>query len=212
MITAQQLRMAKAALNWSFEEWARRTGLSVMGLRKVVSGESKPHASTITKIIRVFEDHGLDFFNGGVRQRQEIIRIYEGDDCYLRVLEEILNEKPKEVLFSGADESRSTSESIARLQEIRKAGISFRNLIKNGDTFIMGDLYEYRWMPDGLFVDGDVKVIYGNTVVYFASWLEMPRVIKITDVNIAEQNIRMFEYLWKMGRTPSKTTSDMLYD
>ena len=212
MISAQQLRMAKAALNWSFEEWADKTGLSVMGLRKLYNGNSKPQKKTLKKITSVFEDHGIEFFGGGVRQRQGILKIYDGADCYLRVLDEIIARKPKQVMFSGADESRSTSDSIKRLSQIRKAGIDFRNLIKSGDTYIMGSLEQYRWMPDGLFVDGDVKVIYDNTVVYFISWLEEKRAITIRDKNIAEENIRMFNYLWDIGQQPQKTTSDIFYD
>jgi transcriptional regulator with XRE-family HTH domain len=212
MITAQQLRMAKAALNWSFEEWAEETGLSLQGLRNLHNGVNKPQETTIEKIIPVFEAHGIEFIDGGVRQKQKIVEVYEGKSCYLRVLDEIIIEKPQEVMFSGADESRSTPESIKRLGEIRRAGIGFRNLIKNGDTYIMGALNEYRWMPDELFVDGDVKVIYGDTVVYFASWLEVPRAIKITDKNIAEENIRMFNHLWDIGQIPQETTSDTFYD
>ncbi len=210
-LTTEQIRMAKAALNWSFDEWADKTGLSKPGLRKLHNGEiKKPHEETANKIFETFEQNGLEFFDGGVKRR-DIVHVYEGDDCYLRILDEIIRVQPECVMFSAADERRSTEQSMERLSKIREVS-TVKNLIRHGDTYCMGALDEYRWMPEGLFADSDVKVMYDNTVVHFMSWMDTPRAIKIVDKNIAGENIRMFNYLFDNGEAPTTSTSDRVYE
>lgn len=212
MITPSQFRAAKALLNWSFEDLENHTGLSKMALQNIANGKARPRNTTIEKLTNTFQNNGVEIIQGGARWTQDIVTIYEGEDCYIRLLDEIIREKPKEVLFSGADERRSTKESMKRLTSIRTLNIKMRSLIKNKDTHIMGHPEEYRWMPDNLFVDGDVKVMHENTISYLMSWLGTPRVIKITDKNIAQENLRIFNHIWDNAKGPQKSTSELKYD
>ena len=205
MITHSQIRMAKAALDWSFEVLATKTGLSVQGLMNLANGKSKPQKSTHEKLVSVFEENGIELIEGGARFKQDIVQVYEGEDCYLRVLDDAAYtlKAGEEFLASGCDERRSSDQVVEKLRAMRKSGIKMRSLIRNQDTYIMGGIEEYRWMPDVLFAEGDVKVIFGNTVAYLVSWLNTPRVIKIKDKNIAEENLRIFNYIWDNSTPPS---------
>lgn len=213
MITGLQIRMAKAALNWSFDDLATKTGLSRQGLHNLANEISKPQKETNDKLIKVFEDSGIEFVEDGARLRSNIITVYEGKDCYLRILDDAFRvlKDGEEFIASGSDERRSTEEVIDRLKAMRKSGIKMRSLIKNNDDHIMGELEEYRWMPDELYVEGDVKVIFGDTVAYLMSWLNTPRVVKITDKNIAEENLRMFNHIWNSAKQPKKSSSEIKY-
>lgn len=82
-----------------------------------------------------------------------------------------------------------------------------RSLIKENDTYIMGDISDYRWMNNTLFLDSDVKVIFDQYVVYFMSWKEIKKAIIINDKNIADENRRTFEYIWESSKTPTNTSS-----
>ncbi len=95
---------------------------------------------------------------------------------------------------------------------MRRSGIPMRLLVKDHDTYLMGRLDEYRWLDDRLFVDGDVKVIFGNTVAYLMTWHETPRVVLINDKTIAEENYRIFNFLWDVSRKPTHTTADRFYE
>ena len=66
MITAKQLRMARAALDWSIRELCDKTGLHRNTISNVENG-SDLRVSTLATLRGVFEEHGLEFIpkNGG---------------------------------------------------------------------------------------------------------------------------------------------------
>jgi len=66
MITAEQLRMARAALDWSSRELCDKTGLHRNTISNVENG-SDLRVSTLATLRSVFEEHGLEFIpkNGG---------------------------------------------------------------------------------------------------------------------------------------------------
>ena len=70
-----------------------------------------------------------------------------------------------------------------------------------------GHVEEYRWLDDGVYVDSDVKVIYGNRVAYLMSWFSTYKIIVIEDSRIAEENKRLFNYIWKKSESPSTNTA-----
>lgn len=211
-MTPSQFRAAKALLDWSFEDLEERTGLSRMALQNIAGGRAKPRDKTLEKLLNTFEKNGVEIIDGGARWAQNIVKIYEGEDCYLRLLDDAIYEKAEEIVFNGADERRSPASVVDKFKTMRKSGMKMRSLIKHGDTHIMGRPEEYRWMPDNMFVDGDVKVMFGDSVAYLMSWLGVPRVIKITDAKIAQENLRMFNYVWENVEGPKKSTSGASYD
>lgn len=215
MITSSQIRAANGLLNWSFETLAQKSGVSRPTLVNIVNGKSVPHKETMRKIFKAFESHGVEFIEGGARIAQDIVKVYEGPDCYLRFLDDAfiaLAPTQGTILFSGADERRSPKTVIEKLRAMRGTGIKMKSLVKDGDTYLMGTLDEYRWLPKDLFVDGDVKIIYGDIVAYLMSWLGTPRVVVIKDEMIAQENTRIFNYLWERSITPTHTTSPTLYE
>ncbi|MEZ5918875.1 MAG: helix-turn-helix domain-containing protein [Alphaproteobacteria bacterium] len=216
MPTIEQIRAARALLDWSQNDLAEEAGLSQTGIARIENGTNKPNSSTLAKIEAAFDRAHVEFIGrSGVKQNLDIVRIYEGDDCYLRFLDDAfitLSEEGGEILFSASDESRSSRFVIEKFRAMRKSGIRMRSLVQDQDTFLMGPLEEYRWMDKALFVDGDVKVIFGKRVGYLMTWRGTPRVVSIEDETIAEENRRIFNFIWNISCVPTHTTSDTFYD
>jgi len=216
MIKPNQIRAARNFLGIDQQKLADAVGVSKMNISDIENEKGEPRAKTLRAIELYFQTCGIRLTPaGGIEPDHNFVTIYDGADCYLNFLnaaQSILAGKKGEILFSGSDEKRSPPEVIQKFNELRSCGIKMRSLINYGDTFIMGDLKEYRWMPDGLFVDGDVKVIYSDRVAYLVSWMETPRVIVIQDKTIAEEAKRHFDFVWDHSTQPTETTASNYYE
>lgn len=216
MIQPNQIRAARHYLNIDQKTVAEASGVSAMNISDIENEKGNPRSSTLQAIQSFFEHRGIKFTdNGGIEPAINYVTVYEGKNCYLNFLNdahEILAQKKGEILFSGSDEKRSPNPVIEKFRDMRADGIKMRSLIEKGNTHIMGPLEEYKWMPEGLFVDGDVKAIYSDRVSYLVSWAETPRVIVIQDSTIAEEAKRHFDFVWQQSEQPEKTTSDIFYE
>ena len=216
MIQPNQIRAARHYLNIDQKTVAEASGVSAMNISDIENEKGNPRSSTLKAIQSFFENRGIKFTeNGGIEPAQNYVTIYEGKNCYFNLLLDVQDTFAKrsgEMLCSGSDERRSSTGVINQLRKMRQDGISMRSLIAKGNTYLMGKLSEYRWMPEGLFIDGDVKVIYADRVAYLVSWAETPRVIVIQDQTIAEEAKRQFDFIWQYSDQPNETTSDIFYE
>ncbi len=215
MITIEQIKAGRALINWSQQDLADQTGLSKTAIANVESGKHRPTEKNMHNIISSFDRNGIEFIDGGVRQKQNLIQVLEGEDCYLRFLDKAyyeLKDKDSEILFTGSDERRSPPEVIEQFKRMRRAGIKMRSLILQGDTYVMGALEEYRWIPKQLFTTKDVKIVFGNSVAFLVSWSDTPKVIIVRDPYIAQDSARTFNYLWNRGEAPEVSIADERYE
>ncbi|AGH98351.1 helix-turn-helix transcriptional regulator [Micavibrio aeruginosavorus] len=214
-ITADQIRAARALKNWSQADLAERVDMATPSIGNIESGKHNPTPQTQAAIIEAFEDAGIEFIDGGVRKKQDLVTIFEGDDCYLKLLDDVFRTLAKskgEVLFSGSDETRSPPEVIEKLRAIRRSGIRMRSLVMENDTYLMGSLGEYRYMPKSVFVDSDVKVIFGDCIAYLVSWKDVWKVIILREPSISAEATRIFEFFWSVGQIPTTSTAEILYE
>ena len=65
MITSEQIRAARALLNWSAADLARRAGIANRTVQRLESGSGIPkmHVATMLKIRDVFEQAGVIFID-----------------------------------------------------------------------------------------------------------------------------------------------------
>jgi transcriptional regulator with XRE-family HTH domain len=81
MISAGQIRAARALLGWSQDDLAAATNLSVSTVRNLESGDMSPRSATASEIRRVIEQAGLEFIEpDGIRRRIDEVTIYRGRD------------------------------------------------------------------------------------------------------------------------------------
>jgi transcriptional regulator with XRE-family HTH domain len=215
VLTPDQIRAARALKNWSQSELARRVSMATPSIGNIEAGKHSPSLTTQEAIREAFDKAGIEFIENGVRHKNDLIQVYEGPDCYLRLLDDMflaLSPEKGEVLFSESDESRSSPEVVEKLRAMRSAGISMRSLICDGDTFMMGPLEEYRWMPKNMFVDRDVKVIFDDRVAHLISWHDIPKVIVIREYHIADEARRSFDYIWSHSAQPDSSSAPARYN
>lgn len=215
MVLPSQFRAARALLNLKQQEVSDATGVGVMVISDFENERTHPKATTVEALRRFYEGQGIEFsIDGGLRISQNSVQIFDGSDCYMKFVAEAhthLARTKGEILFSGADDRRSPPEIIQKFRNMLSDGIKMRSLIRPGDDYVLGDPLEYRWMPEGLFVEGDVKAIFADRVAWLVSWLDNPRVIMIKDPMISQDAIRMFEYLWSTAEGPQSSSAPEKY-
>jgi transcriptional regulator with XRE-family HTH domain len=62
-ITGVQVRMARAALNWTIQDLAARAAISKNTVTAVETERSDTHATTLAAIERVMTDAGIEFLS-----------------------------------------------------------------------------------------------------------------------------------------------------
>lgn len=215
MFESWQLRAIREACGWSQGQLAKYAGLTQPTISSLEKGDTgKVNHKTIAAVVSVFESEGFFFTENGIERRETNSYIIKGDDCYLKLLEDIQNKlgHGDEWLLSGSSDQRCSDQVIEKTQSIRAAGVTMRCLVKHGDTYLLGNLNEYRWMPDELWAGGDVKAIYADKVAYLVTWTDVPQIIVVQDKVISQENRRVFEFVWNLSETPDKTTAARRYE
>jgi len=177
-----------------------------------------PTKTTLNRIQLALENEGIEFLrHNGVHKRDDLIIKYEDSDyhkCFYKFFTDVYNtvkNTNSEILLSGADERRADNEAIKLYRKTVKSGIKTRWLIENGNTNVIGDLNNYRWMPDQIFVNSGVKVIYEDYTAYVMGWRKTAKVIVIKDKNIADEARNHFNYVWKNSTPVTHSTSKIRY-
>ena len=81
IITSDQIRAARALLEWSQEDLANKSSLARRTVALIESGKQKPGLDTIEKIISAFDQEDVEFAaSEGVRRKAESIRVFTGED------------------------------------------------------------------------------------------------------------------------------------
>lgn len=212
MITPSQIRAARSFLNIDQQVVASAVGVSKANISDIENEKVTPKASTLDGIQKFFESRGIEFRHDGILPASRVVQIFEGNDAYLQLLDDVERHAKGELLKSGADERRSSPAVIEKNRQLRARGIRMRNLIEPGNTYILGALEEYRHMPPSLFGGGDVKLIYGARVAYLMVWTNIPKAIVIHDQTIATEQARNFDYIWEQSTAATLSTAPERYE
>jgi transcriptional regulator with XRE-family HTH domain len=198
-------------LDWSQKTLAEKSGISEPSIKIIESGRIHSTPDTLGRIQDTFETAGLEFLpQKGVRFRDDLITVLErkeDENVFLFLLDDIyytLKGTNGEVLWSFVEEDLSPSEVTDKENLIRKEGIHYRSLIKYGDLNLIHDRDEYRWLPEGHFLN-NLTAVYENkfaTVVNKPGTREVEKVIIIRDPSIAEMKRKEFEIIWSLGEIP----------
>ncbi|MFY9287544.1 MAG: hypothetical protein WAO98_03480 [Alphaproteobacteria bacterium] len=210
MINAEQIRAARAILDWSTADLAKQANMTVNGINKIERGHVQAHRETVETIQATFEAAGIEFLpNSGLRKKNRIIQTHEGEDANRLLLDDVfatLRDTKGEVLIAGLDENlvikdvdkKFLDEHLKRLAE---NNIHERLLIKKGDTNFVAEQDIYRWVPEKYFSPYPLY-IYGPKLA-LVSWAPTPRCIIIHDEAFAESTRRLFNYVWDLSEIPS---------
>ncbi len=203
-----KIRAARGLLGWGQKDLAERSGLSSTAIASLEQGKTEPHIETLEKIQTAFDLAGVVFTQNGVELKGQTVTTMDGDGWYLRLLDDVyytLLDKPDaEYLTMCADDKVSSPEVNNRLKKIRNAGIRMRQLVQEGNTYLMGALKEYRYIPKGQFRN-NVSLIYGDKVAVITEHGTKAIVFKDADLAATWSNI--FDVLWNKLEEPKESTA-----
>lgn len=202
MVSIEQIKAGRALINWAQQDLADQTGLSKTAIANVESGKHRPTEKNMNNILDAFDRNGVEFIDGGVRQKQNLIRVLEGDDCYLKLLDEVfhtLKDSDEEFLILCADDRVSPKMVNDSYRRIRDSGIKMRQIVEDGNTYLMAPLAEYRYIPKEYFMN-NVTIIYKNNI---ATALEGDNKISvIKDKTLADTQRKLFNFIWNNTEQP----------
>lgn len=208
-IKVSQIRAARALLNWSQKDLAERSGVSEVSIINYENEKRTPHQNTLGKILQAFELAGVIFTKNGLEMKEDAVTVIEGDGWYVRLLDDVyyslMDEKGAELLLICADDKMSPPEVNDRYRKIRNSGIRMRQLVEDGNTYLMGPLKEYRYMPKERFKNY-VSLIYGGKVAVCTDANTKALVFK--DPLLAETWTNLFDVMWDVLKQPEKSEAD----
>lgn len=197
-ITAQQIRAARAILDWSRDDLATATALSADTIRRIESEALQPRPSTMAAIRTAFERKGVEFLaNNGVASRDNTLHVLEGRNCLVRLYDEIyhcLKDTGGEVLILGADTRSLDPEVMLAENRLRAAGIRLRLLVESGSEIYVGDERDYRTIPSAYF-HHEMQFIYGAQVACCLG--SKQKIVIISDASWATMARKTFDLMWQ---------------
>lgn len=219
MTTERQIRAARGLLGWDAADLADKTGLTRATLSNIENSLVQARAGTLEKIMRVFTDNGVEFLGDhGVELKNDRIVTLKGENIFFRILDDVIatlrDVKGAEALFACVDDKLSPPVVVENYRRLRKTGIAMRSLVREGDTYLMGKLDEYRYLPEPFF-HNSTTVIYGNK---FATMILDPEnntdvgAIVIRNPHVAAAQRNLFNLIWSSAQMPAKTTAEAKYD
>lgn len=217
MIAREQIKAARALLDWSQKDLAEKSGVSEATIKLIETAKIHSKPDTLQQIQDSMESSGIEFLpQKGVRFRDDLLTVLEKeneqDNIYLRLLDDMyytLKDTHGEILHSFVDNALSPAEVLAKEKLLRNNGITFRHLVRHGDTHLIYPLDEYRYLPKGSYLNNPVTV-YGDKVAFnVVSKMQKGEsaIIIIKNKQIAEIKRREFQILWDYGSAPQKTTA-----
>jgi len=213
LITREQIKGARAMLDWSQKELAKHCpDVSEPTIKLIELGKVRSTEGTLNSIRRTLEQAGIEFTaQNGVRFRDDIITVmeprYDNDNLFLRLLDDVfhtLREEPGILMSSFIDHKYSTPEIREHEDVLRKSGVEMRFLIRHGDTNLIYPIAEYRYLPKDRYINSPTMV-YGDK---FAVALQDPeshqltKIVIIRDSTVAAIKRQEFEIIWDLGKKP----------
>ena len=122
------------------------------------------------------------------------------DDVY----QTLLDQKNAEVVFFCSDDRKSPAEVNNRLRKIRNAGVRVRQLVEEGNTYLMGAVNEYRYVPKELYKNY-VSLVYADKVAICLQGGTYAIIFK--DAELASTWRNMFEIMWRQLPQPEKSNA-----
>jgi DNA-binding XRE family transcriptional regulator len=208
-ITANQMRSARAWLNWSREDLAEKAGVVANTIAAIEKGDgsSEPNARTLAKIMGAFEAAGIELTNdGGVRPRVSRVSYFTGTEGFKQffddVYETVKDHIDPNVCVTNVNESlfqkwhgQYDAAHVARMSALDLK--PYRALLKENDKNTRTSKYcEFRWVSDNQFADTCVY-IYGDKTAFIDFEQDTVIVTLVDSSKVSGSLRRMFDVTWQ---------------
>jgi DNA-binding XRE family transcriptional regulator len=212
MITSIQSKAARAMLDWTQDDLATASGVNKKTVVAIEQGNVNARRETIQTLQNTFEKHGIEFLPGnGVRPRDEIVTVFEGDEAEELLLNDIYETMRVtgggEILIYGLAEMDPKKEkeayelSKAQIQRLMRANITERILGKEGDTNFVAPTNWYRWLPAKGFASVPL-FIYGDKIALSTDSKPLKAII-IQNRLFSDTCRHLFNFSWDRAVIPT---------
>jgi transcriptional regulator with XRE-family HTH domain len=207
-LKSRQIKAARALLDWSQEDLAEHSQLSVNTIRKLELGHISPRGKTTSALRHAFEGVGLEFVEpDGVRHRPEDITVYQGRDGYVEFFDDVhktAKHKGGEIVFCCDSEialgylglteyQRNYAERMKALKGIASVRCV---LTENQTPLWASDYIEYRYLSKH-YVNSVPFYIYDNkyaALIYEAD--PSPKIIAVYSSAMSQAFRLQFQSMW----------------
>lgn len=218
MISPIQIKAARAILDWNQDRLSEVAGVAKRTIVSIEQGNVAARIDTLNAIQDALELHGIEFLSGnGVRPRDDMVVIYEGEGAEERLLNDIyetmlLEGKGSEILIYGLDEASEEDNpqgyalAQAQLERLKRAGIKERIISREGNMNFSAPWHYYRWVPADmdfitpLFIYGS-KIALNNENAPYKS-------IVIESELFSNTCRHLFNFAWERASIPPSPEVD----
>jgi len=163
----KQLAAARSLIGWTTDDLAQRAGIARQTISSIEGGNLNAQPKTIDKIISSINRAGVIFTSNGGVDKASLFKTLSGDNWFSELLEDayetLKDSDDKEFLIFAGNNSVSPPEVIERFRTLREVGVIIREMVREGDTYLMADIKYYRWIPEE-FYKNFVTIIYADKV------------------------------------------------
>jgi len=214
-ITGRQIRAARGLLKWSAVTLAAKAALTRETINKIEDEIVQPREGTLTDIIRVFDEHGVEFTdNSGVRVKPQGVEILVGSEGLCRFFDGVYEYSKRHggtVRQLGIDENLFLAmgdfapfhrKRMTDLVRERK-DLKVLAIVCEGDrNFIASDYNQYRWISKELFAPVPFY-IYGEclTIMNFQT-VPGPTLILHKFPAVTDAYRKQFDAMWRLSKDP----------
>lgn len=223
MKSGKDLNAAMGLLGWTIDTLVERSGVSkptISSLKNVETEEEleKFNNRTLKKIINAINKGGVRFIENGVERVTYPVYFTKGnthEEAYLELLKdayEHLMDFPldkRELLIMYSDDRVSPPSVNNMYKSMRGDGIRMRQMIMEGNTYLLGATDEYRYIPKGMFINR-VTLIYGDRVANETGNV-LNGIIREDEIQ-AETQRNNFNIMWQTLKKPSESSANERFE
>lgn len=177
MISAAQIRQARANLNLDQTTVCEACGINKATLSNIENEKSTGNANTIAALHLYYESCGLEFTDGeGVKRTLTGVKYYKGASEFRQFYTDIY-ETAKSIggdiwLYNGVSDlvlkhlgQDFLTMHVERMIKVKER-FNYRVVVKEGDKSFLGSSYcDYKWLPESVFNDKTIFV-YGSKFAF----------------------------------------------
>lgn len=216
MPTLDQIRAARALLNWSQSDLAERTGLSQTGIARIESGVSQANLNTMDRIFRSFDEAGIEFIaDRGVERRVSDIQVLRGEIGFISFMDDVYHvlqgggemcvsnvDERNWIKWMGEERYKAHSDRMSKIEPPVKSRI----IIKENDWyFIASKFSEYKWFPEEFFSPQSFYA-YGNKLALINFQEDDVKIMILNNPEFTQGFVVLFDIAWNnVARTPVRS-------
>lgn len=210
MPTIEQIRAARALLDWSQSDLADNAGLSQTGIARIENGTNQPNSQTIAKITAAFENADIEFLGAnGLRKKTSEIKVLRGTAGFSKFIYDVyetVKGNGGDICVSNVDErnfdkwqASNRDDYLSKMTDLKmQKNFSFKILVREGDEHQVASYAEYRSMKPENF--GSVPFYVYGTKTAIIIFDEEVAIHIIDNKEIADAQRKQFNIAWNAAK------------